>query len=52
MEIGSQAAVVTLTAYLLLVGTIALIAAVHPDHRRRADARAVLDLLLRFRRKR
>ena len=48
MDMPTWAAAVGLSAYLLAVGGIAVIAAVHPDGDRRADARAVLDRLLRL----
>jgi len=38
-------------AYLALIATIALVAATHPDEKRRKDAREVLDRLLRARRR-
>jgi hypothetical protein len=38
--------------YGLLIGAVALIASMHPDEKRRADAHKVLDKLMRFGRSR
>jgi len=47
-EFGPAAALGAISLYLLLVCIIALIAAGHPDRRRRIDASYVLDRLLRI----
>jgi hypothetical protein len=48
VDIGSWTAAAIILTYLLVVVTVALLAAAHPDPRRRADARAVLDRLLKL----
>jgi hypothetical protein len=49
LVLGGSAVMV---GYLALVSTVALVASAHPDEKRRADARKVLDRLLRLMRNR
>ncbi|MDR6316295.1 hypothetical protein [Actinoplanes couchii] len=48
MDLVLTSSAAAAAAYLMLIGMIALIASIHPDDKRRADAHKVLDKLMRF----